>query len=457
MTMDEIVQVVDWNRDMVELFDRNRELLTGESSVFINELRKKAIRQFEKLGFPGKSNEKYKYLGLTDLYKHQFRDYLALKSVDFDTNHIFHCDIPTLDTHVILLLNGFYFNRENQITQLPSGAVVGSLQAAIKQYPDLVKKHYAKYANMDQEGLVALNTAFARDGIFIHVPKGVALKKPIQVVNLLLSNENTRVQHRNLFVIEKNAEARVIICDHALSDFRFFTNSVTEVELDQDARMDYIKVQNEHNLATNVSSLYANQEQGSTFNTNIISLHGGMIRNNVNVVLNGEGCETNASGLYLVDKEQHVDNYTFIDHAKPNCLSNQIYKGVLDDFATGAFNGRILVQTDAQKTRAFQANNNILLTDEAAMNTKPQLEIYADDVKCSHGATVGQLDEEALFYLRSRGIEEREARLMLMFAFAREIISRIEVEPLRDRIDHLVDKRLRGELSRCENCAIHCS
>ncbi len=454
--MDEIVQVVDWNREMVELYHQNRDLLTGECPDFINSVRDRAIKQFEKLGFPGRSNEKYKYLTFNNLYKHQFQDYLSVKRFDFDVNHIFHCDIPTLDTHVILLLNGFFFNRENLMTQLPSGAVVGSLQAAMKEYPELVKKHYARYANMDQEGLVALNTAFASDGIFIHVPEGVAINKPIQVVNLLLSNENTRVQHRNLFVIGKNADARVIICDHALSDHRFFTNSVTEIQVDKNARMDYIKVQNEHNLATNVSSLYANQEQDSTLNTNIITLHGGMVRNNVDIVLNGEGCETNASGLYLVDKQQHVDNYTFIDHAKPNCLSNQIYKGVLDDFATGAFNGRILVQTDAQKTKAFQANNNILLTDDAAMNTKPQLEIYADDVKCSHGATVGQLDEDALFYLRTRGIEEREARLMLMFAFAHEIISRIEVEPLRNRIDHLVDKRLRGELSRCENCAMHC-
>lgn len=454
--MDQIVQVVDWHREFVELFHKNMDLLTGESPDFINSIRKRAIKQFEKLGLPGRSNEKYRYLSFKNLYNYQFQDYLAVKRVDFDANHIFHCDIPTLDTHLILLLNGFFFDRENKMTRLPSGAVVGSLQAAMKEYPELVKKHYAKYANMNQEGLVALNTAFARDGIFIHVPEGVAIKKSIQVVNLLLANENTRVQHRNLFLVGKNADARVIICDHTLSDHRFFTNSVTEIHVEKNARMDFTKVQNEHNLATNVSSLYANQEQDSTLNTNIITLHGGVVRNNVNIKLNGEGCETNASGLYLVDKEQHVDNYTFIDHAKSHCTSNQIYKGVLDDFATGAFNGRILVRTDAQQTRAFQANNNILLTDDAAMNTKPQLEIYADDVKCSHGATVGQLDEDALFYLRTRGIEEREARLMLMFAFAHEIISRLEVEPLRNRIDHLVDKRLRGELSRCENCAIHC-
>jgi len=454
--MDQIAQLVDWNEDLVKIYESNVDVLNQDSPDFINRMRVEGINQFKKLGLPGRKDENYKYLNLENLFKHEFQDSLSAKEIDFDVDHIFHCDIPTLDTHVILLLNGHYYDRKNQLTELPSGAIVGSLNAAEKEYPEVVKKHYGKYASMEKEGLVALNTAFAKDGIFVYIPDGVRLKKPIQVVNLLLSKTNTRVNQRNLFIIGKNAEARVIICDHTLSEHRYFTNSVSEIIVDENAYMDYIKVQNEHNFATNFSSLYAVQEKDSRLNTNIITLHGGMVRNNVNVVLNGEGCENNTSGLYLVDKGQHVDNYTFIDHAKPNCLSNQMYKGVLDDFATGAFNGRILVRQDAQKTKAFQANNNILLTDDAEMNTKPQLEIYADDVKCSHGATVGQLDEDALFYLRARGIEEREAKLMLMFAFAHEIINRIEVEPLCDRINNLVDKRLRGELSRCQNCAMNC-
>lgn len=448
--------MVDWNKDLVDIFNKNIEILNHDSPNFINQLRHQGIEQFKKLGLPGRKEEKYKHLNLENMYKHEFQDSLSARQINFNVDHIFHCDIPTLDTHAILLLNGYFFDRENQMIQLPSGAVVGSLNAAEREFPQLVKKHYGKYASMEEEGLVALNTAFAKDGIFVYVPDDVVLKKPIQVVNLLLSKANTRVQHRNLFVIGKNAEARVIICDHTLSDHHYFTNSVTEILVDENARMDYIKVQNEHNFSINISSLYAHQEKNSRFKSNIITLHGGIVRNNVNVLLNGEGCENNTSGLYLVDKGQHVDNFTFIDHAKPNCMSNQIYKGVLDDFATGAFNGKILVRTDAQNTKAFQTNNNILLTDDAEMNTKPQLEIYADDVKCSHGATVGQLDEDALFYLRARGINEREARLMLMFAFAHEIINRIEVEPLQKRIDDLIDKRLRGELSRCQNCAMNC-
>jgi Fe-S cluster assembly protein SufD len=454
--MDQVAQIVDWNKDLIDIYKRNVEVIKQDSPDFINRIRDRGIEQFKKLGLPGKRDENYKYFNLDTLYKHEFTDSLSAKEINFDVDHIFHCDIPTLDTHVILLLNGYYFDRKNPVTKLPSGAIVGSLIGAEREYPGVVEKHFGKYASMETEGLVALNTAFAKDGIFIYVPEGVRLKKPIQIVNLLLSKSNTRVNHRNLIVVEKNAEARVMICDHTLSEHRYFTNSVTEIMVDENAYLDYIKVQNEHNFATNISSLYAKQEKDSRLNTNIITLHGGLVRNNVNIVLNGEGCENNTSGLYLVDKGQHVDNYTFIDHAKPNCLSNQMYKGVLDDFATGAFNGRILVREDAQQTMAFQANNNILLTDDAKMNTKPQLEIYADDVKCSHGATVGQLDEDALFYLRARGIEEREARLMLMFAFAHEIITRLEVEPLQKRIDSLVDKRLRGELSRCQNCAMNC-
>lgn len=454
--MDEILQKTDWNKELSDIFDRNRELLKQDSPDFVNETRDGGIAQFRKLGIPDRSNENYKYLNLDHVYKHQFLDYLMPEKINFDINHIFQCDIPTLDTHVVTLLNGFYFAHANPITELPSGTLVGSMNHAFKEVPDLVKKHYGRYAEMDKEGLVALNSAFARDGIFIYVPDGAVLRKPIQIVNLLFSKNNLRVQHRNLLVVGKNAEARIIVCDHTLSDHRFVTNTVNEMFVDENARLDYIKVQNEHNLATKLSNIYVHQERNSRINTNTITLHGGIVRNNIHVLMNGEGCESNITGLYLVDKGQHVDNYIYVDHAKPNCTSNQLYKGVLDDFATGAFNGRILVRRDAQKTKAFQANNNILLTDDAKMNTKPQLEIYADDVKCSHGATVGQLDENAMFYLRARGIEEREARLMLMYAFAHEIIAGIEVEPLRERINDLVDKRLRGELSRCENCAIHC-
>jgi len=282
------------------------------------------------------------------------------------------------------------------------------------------------------------------------------MEKPIQIIHLLLSDTNQMVHHRNLFVVEKNARAEVIICDHTLSPHMFLTNSVTEAYIGENADLDVLRLQNEHNNSCQVTNTWISQERASRCQHGTITLHGGLVRNNLHIKLDGEGATTNALGLYIIDKSQHVDNFTVIEHASPNCTSNQHYKGVLDDVSTGSFHGKIHVLPDSQKTEAFQTNNNILLTDTAKMNTKPQLEIYADDVKCSHGASVGQLDEDALFYLQSRGIPRDESRLLLMDAFANDVISKIRQSALQERITELVGKRLRGELSRCNNCAMRC-
>lgn len=454
--MGEVVHKTDIVKKLVDSYYRNADIFNKSTLAFINEKREKGIKYFKKSGIPGRENENYKYTNLEPVFSHPFRNAISSGNKYFDMNHIFKCDIPTLDTNVILLLNGFYFDRKTPLRELSSGALVGSFAKASTEYPELVEKYYGKYAQIANEGLVALNSAFVQDGIFIYVPKGVVLQKPLQIVNLIISDNDIMVQHRNLFVLEENTEATVIVCDHTFSPHKFLTNSVTEIYTGPDSRFDFTKVQNEHNDATQISHIYLNQERNSNVTSNLITLHGGLVRNNFYVRLNGESCENNTTGLFLADKGQHIDNYAYIDHAKPYCTSNQLFKGVLDDFATGAFNGKILVRRNAQKTQAYQANNNILLTDDARMNTKPQLEIYADDVKCSHGATVGQLDENALFYMRARGIGEREARLMLMYAFVNEIINQIKVEPLRERINHLVDMRLRGELSRCQNCVMNC-
>ena len=294
------------------------------------------------------------------------------------------------------------------------------------------------------------------DGVFVYVPDGVKLSKPVQVVNLVQSDEDMFSQHRNLIIVEKNAEFSMIICDHALSPNKFLTNAVTEAYVGENAHFDLIRVQNEHNAACKITHTFIHQEKNSVTSSNNMTLHGGLIRNSTYHHLGGEGAETSSYGLFLADKFQHIDNYVSVDHASPKCTSNQLFKGVLDEMATWTFNGRILVRPDAQGTMAYQRNNNILLTDDAKMDTKPQLEIYADDVKCSHGATIGQLDENAMFYLQSRGINKREARLMLMFGFAHEVIQNIKIEPLRERMDNLVMQRLRGELSRCASCMVKC-
>jgi len=437
------------------LYQDNKNQLLSPSQGFIGQLREDAIQLFLKNGFPGKKDENYKYTYLEPFFSNGYKKYLSPKSITFNTNHIFQCDVPSLDTHVVILLNGFYFDKVNPIRKLPNNIMVGSLSEAILRYPEIVSKHLGKYSR-GTDSFVAINTALATDGVFFYVPKGSVLDKPIQIINVLLSDEELMVQHRNLFVIEENSEAKVVVCDHTLSPHKFLTNSVTEIHVGDNANFDYFRVQNEHNDSTQVSHTFINQKSASSVQSSVITLHGGLVRNNLHVKLDGEGCENRAYGLFVTDSHQHVDNFVFVEHAKPNCNSSQLYKGILDDKSTGAFTGRILVDRDAQKTKAYQKNSSILLTDEVKMNSKPQLEIYADDVKCGHGGTVGQLDEEAMFYLRTRGIGEREAKLMLMYAFANEILGEIKIEPLKDRMNELIDKRLRGELSRCNNCAMNC-
>ena len=437
-------------------FEESKELLEKQSAPLFSGRRETSMKQFRKLGIPGRQDENYKYTDLINLIPAGMRLSLTPNSIHLDLKEIFKCDVPQLETNIILLLNGFYYDHYRPLVELSNGAVAGSLAEASRRYPDLVKQHFGQYASPEKEGLVALNGAFSQDGFFLWVPDNTVISKPIQVINIGLWEEDLMIHQHNLIILGKNSEAQIIVCDHTLAPWKFVSNAVSEVYAGDNARFDYVNIQNENNSSARISNLFIHQEEGSQVKCNTISLHGGLIRNNYLATLNGEQCDNRAFGLYFTDRKQHIDKYTFIDHARPSCTSRQLFKGVLDDQATGAFNGRILVRRDAQQTVAYQANNNILLTDEARIHSRPQLEIYADDVKCSHGATVGQLDENALFYLRSRGIGYKEARLMLMYAFADDIISQITVQPLRHRISELVDKRLRGELSRCNNCQINC-
>ena len=440
----------------IGLYKENIEKITSSSSPYINSFREAAYERFKDLGIPTKKNEAYKYTNLNIFFDHDYKSYFMPVTSDFIKAEEFRCDVADLDTHGIVLLNGFYPTINEKLRQLPSGVWIGSLNAAAMKFPELVKKHYGKYAKSDTDGLIDLNTAMASDGVFVYVPEGVALTKPVQVVDLVQADEDMFSQHRNLIIVEKSAEFSIIICDHTLSPQKFLTNAVTEVFVGENAHFDLIRVQNEHNAACKITHTFIHQEKNSVASSNNMTLHGGLIRNSTYHYLGGEGAECFSYGLFLTDKWQHVDNFVNVDHAFPKCTSNQLFKGVLDDMSTGAFNGRILVRPDAQGTLAYQKNNNILLTDDARMDTKPQLEIFADDVKCSHGATIGQIDSDALFYLQSRGINKREARLMLMFGFAHEVIQNIKIEALRDRMDNLVMQRLKGELSRCASCMVKC-
>jgi Fe-S cluster assembly protein SufD len=438
------------------LYKENIKRVSESSSPYINSFREAAIAEFHRLGIPTRKNESYKYTNLDTFFNHEYKNYFIPSAADFVKAEEFRCDVTDLDAHGLVLLNGFYPTINDKMRELPGGIWIGSMSEAAKIFDDQIRKHYNKYINGNSDGLVSLNTALASDGVFIYIPEGVILTKPIQIINLVQSDEDIFNQHRSLIIAEKNSDAKVIICDHTLSPNKFLTNGVTEIYVGENAHFEIIRVQNEHNNAGKITHTFIHQERNSYASSNNITLHGGLVRNSTHHYLGGEGAETDSFGLFLADKWQHVDNFVNVDHAFPNCTSNQLFKGVLDDMSTGAFNGRIYVHRDAQGTMAYQRNNNILLTDDTKMDTKPQLEIYADDVKCSHGATVGQLNDDALFYLQSRGINKREARLMLMFGFAHEVIQNIKVEALRDRMDNLVMQRLKGELSRCASCMVKC-
>ena len=440
----------------LKLYRDNIGKISSISSPYINSFRDKAFERFCNLGIPSKKNETYRYTNLNLFFDHEYSGYFLPVADDFRKAENFRCDVSNLDAYGLALINGFYPAVNHKLRQLQGGIWIGSLNEAALIFPELIEKHYGKYAESDTDGLVHLNTAMASDGVFVYIPDGVKINKPVQVVNLVEAAGDTFNQHRSLIIVGAGAECSLIICDHTLAPNKFLTNAVTEIYVGENARFDIIRVQNEHNAACKITHTFIHQEKNSVTSSNNMTLHGGLIKNNTYHYLGGERAETMSSGLFLADKFQHIDNFVSVNHAFPNCVSNQLFKGILDDMSTGAFNGRILVAKDAQGAIAYQKNNNILLTDDAKMDSKPQLEIFADDVKCSHGATVGQIDEEAMFYLRSRGIDKREARLMLMFGFAHEVIQNISIEPLRERMYHLVMQRLRGELSRCASCVVKC-
>jgi len=423
-----------------DIYEANRLKIGEGLSDWVNNSRQSALDAFKRMGIPGFKTENYKYTDLTRLFEREtFRRAFKPDEFEVDLKDVFSCDVPEFDTHLILVVNGWYDESNNLNKSFPEGVIIKSFQKAVIENSDLVEKYYGKLAKAGDDPLTALNTLFAQDGIFIYIPDNVHIIKPIQLINILRSEDDLFVTQRNLIIAGKNSEAKIMFCDHTLLPQNFIVNNVTEFEMDEDAVIDIYSIQNQHNKTANLTGLYIRQQRGSQLVTNSISLHGGIIRNNLNLSLDGEHAAAKICGLALTDKNQHVDNYTFIEHCKPNCQSNQLYKNIL-----------------AVKTQAYQRNNNVLLTNAAKMNTKPQLVIDNDDVKCSHGATVGRINEEALFYLQSRGINEKEARLMLMFAFAHEVLAEIKVDKLRDVIDKLVNKRLRGEVSKCHSCAMDC-
>jgi len=421
----------------------------------IQELKDEAFLNFKRLGFPTQKAETWRNTNLDSVLTNNFTIPTDVPKSDFDVKRHFKCEFESLDTEMMTLVNGWC--SEKSLRHLKNGVVFGSLKTALEEFPEIVEKHLGEITDIKSEGLNALNSAFFYDGIFIYIPDNVAITQALQIVNIYNSDTENFVQPRNLIVMGKNSSAKIIQCDDSLNHKKVFSNSITEAFVGEFSKLEHYKLQNINDDSAFVNTINFQASQSSDIQSYQVSLNGGILRNNIHVTLTGKGGNADISGLYLMDKGQHIDNLVYIKHAESDCTSSQIFKGILDDRASASFNGHVYVAKDAQRTSARQNSRNILLTDKAKIDAKPFLEIYADDVKCSHGATVGQLDEEAMFYLRSRGIGQSSARMLLMYAFAAEIISDISIESLRSQIDDMIKKRLRGELNICEQCVLQCS
>lgn len=438
----------------IELYVECRAMICDHSADVMNAVRDEAYENFKRQGFPTKKVERYKYTDIAKLFEPNYG--LNLNRLDIPVNPFdaFKCDVPNLSTSLYFVVNDAFYSKNEPKASLPDGVIVGSLKEAAEKNPDFIAKYYSKLAKTDEDAVTALNTMLAQDGLLVYVPKNTVVDRTVQVINILRSDVDLMVNRRVLIVVEEGAEIKLLFCDHAADDRRFLATQVIEAYVGRNASLDLYCLEETHAKNVRVSNLYINQEADSRLNHNVITLHNGVTRNRLDLTLSGEGAECVLNGCVISDKEQHVDNNTFIDHKAAHCQSSQLYKYVLDGKAVGAFAGKVLVRHGSQKTVSEMRNQNICATREARMFTQPMLEIYADDVKCSHGSTVGQLNDAAMFYMRQRGISEKEAKLLLEFAFVNEVIDTIKLEPLRDRLHHLVEKRFRGELSKCEGCKL---
>ena len=407
----------------------------------VHEVRSEAIKNFETKGFPSKKEEAWKYTSLNAIQKVDFSIFPRQENT-LEYKDIKQYFLHEIDTYKIVFIDGVYSSYLSETTH--DGVDVCLMSAALTkpQYKAVIDVYFNKVASKD-ESLTTLNTAFSKEGAYIYIPKSKAPKKPIQIVHLATGNEAAlMLQPRNLVIVEENAEVQIIERHQSLTGNEVLTNSVTEIFAAKDAIVDYYKVQNDVNTASLIDNTYISQKDNSVVRVHTFSFGGKLTRNNLNFYQNGERMDSVLKGVTILGEKQHVDHHTLVHHAQPNCESHQDYKGIFGENSTGVFNGKIIVDKIAQKTNAFQQNNNILISDRATINTKPQLEIFADDVKCSHGCTIGQLDEDALFYLQSRGIPKKEATALLMYAFANNVLESVRIPELKTRINKLIANKL---------------
>ncbi|MDR0507591.1 MAG: Fe-S cluster assembly protein SufD [Dysgonamonadaceae bacterium] len=435
----------------IDFFNSQREKIDNSCELLLNSFRQKAFESFKQKGFPAYNSENYRHTDIDSLLKDDFGFYLNRPQVGSSQIKTFCCNVPNLNSYQHFTFNGYYI--EESYPDLPPNVFSGSLNVFARQYPDLFLKYYNRQAGEKGDGLTDFNTSFVQDGYVLYVPKNTVIEKVIQLTNISGGKHNSLVNRRIMVVMEEGAHARLLVCDHTNEEKSILVASqVTEIYVNENASLDLCELEESSLNTVRLTNCFVQQAEASTVTINTITLSNGFTRNNYLIDLAGKRSETNLYGMAIADVQQKIDNFTVINHLTSYCRSNELFKYILDDEATGVFSGKIIVSPNAQKTEAFQSNRNLLGNRNCRMYSKPQLEIYADDVTCSHGMTTGQLDEAALFYMRSRGISEREAILLLKSAFTGDILQKIQIEGLRDRLKLLVEKRLRGELMKCKGC-----
>ncbi len=434
----------------IDLYNEYESVIRASCGELLNAPRAAAFVAFERIGFPTSSMEAYRDCDMSSMLETDFGMNIHQLDIPVNPQQVFSCEVPNLSTTLYFLINDRFYGGDKQ-HHLPDGVLCGSLKELGKTHRALLEPYFASLSASSDDGMVQFNGSFVQDGFVLYVPANVRMDKPIQVINVLKAPEDMLVPRRILVILEKGAHARLLMCDHNLSETRIMANQVAELFVGDGANLEYYELEMNNMTTTRVSNTLVRLEKSSSLLMNQVVLSNGFTRNNTRVTLNGEGAEAFLSGVVLGERGQFTDNHILVDHAVPHCTSNQLYKYVLDDTSNGVFGGSILVRGNAQKTKAYQSNKN-LCSHNARMRARPQLEIYVDDVVCSHGSATGQMDENALFYMRSRGISAEEARLLLKYAFTTDVIDTISLDPLRDRMRMLVEKRFRGELSSCSGC-----
>ena len=444
---------MECGQEYLELFEQNRGLIEEPCAKKLNDEREKAFIRFKATGFPGMKEENWLHTNVVKKFATDYGMDLGRKARTNEIKGSFNCDVPNLKTFRGYFVNDSFKISDNGNKELPQGVFIGNINSIAESKPELLEKYYNVLAG-NGDSIVQFNTSFVQDGMILYIPKNTVIEETIQIVASLQTNVDILTNRRILVIMEENSQASLLLCDHSSTEKRSLSTAVTEIFIGRGASLDLYELEETTDNNTRLGNLFVKQEHDSRFNHCNITLTNGFTRNYVEVSLEGEGAETSVNGLAIGDKKQHIDNRTLVDHKKGHCTSNELYKYILDEESKGVFAGKMLIRTDAQQTVSQQTNRNLCLTSCAQMYAQPQLEIYADDVKCSHGSTVGQLDENALFYMQQRGIPADEARHLLMYAFAGEVIANIKLEALRERLHILVEKRFRGELNHCKGCSL---